>query len=275
MKRLIALIGFGLFLAFRIADVFTDLGITKLQAEDFINRSLTGDVFLSPSSVTKTPLASRVSIVQAIGVFARSYTKTDDFKNRYADWWKSQEPVKPETSEARMAREKAEQAQSVADAEKSQKEMVQNMKKQIAETKDAAIKKQLEEALRYSIDIQAQLKKEMESPDYKEQMKEMQEITARVYMEEYKEKSKKYTSDYAYWKTIQNPNVLIKQRLNRFLEISSTVDFNAQLKTVNNRKKFVKDDYEQKNDTWRRCFRAGKPAVDAARAISQEWLNEL
>jgi hypothetical protein len=275
MKKLLVLLGFTSFFAFRIADVFTDLGITKTQVEDFINRSLAGDVFFAPGSVTKVPLESRVSIVQAIGSFAKSYTKTDDFKNRYAEWWKSQEPVKPETAEARIAREKAEQAKGAADAEKSQKEMVQMMKKQIAETKDAAIKKQLEEALKSSVDVQAELKKEMESPDYTEQMKEMQAIAARAYTDEYKEKSKKYTSDYAYWKTIQNPNVLIKQRLNRFLEISSTVDFNAQLKTVNNRKKFVKEEYEQKNDTWRRCFRAGKPAVDAARAIAQEWLKEV
>lgn len=275
MKKRIFLLGLTTIFAFKIADVFTDLGITKLQAEDFVSGSLTGDVFLYPNSAAKVPLTSRVSIVQAIGNFAKIYTKTDDFKNRYAEWWKSQEPVKPETAEARIAREKAEQVQSVADAEKSQKEMVQTMKKQIAETKDAAIKKQLEEALKYSVDIQVQLKKQIESPDYQKQMKEMQEMTTRVYTEEYKEKSERYTSDYAYWKTIQNPNVLIKQRLNGFLEISSTVDFNAQLKTENNRKKFVKEEYEQKNDTWRRCFRAGKPAVDIARAISQEWLKEL
>jgi hypothetical protein len=115
----------------------------------------------------------------------------------------------------------------------------------------------------------------MEDADFQKQMKEMQEIAARAYIDEYKEKAEKYTADYAYWKTIQNPNVLIKQRLNRFLEISSDVDFNAQLKAANGLKKFVNEEYEQKDAVWRRCFRAGKPAVDVARSITQEWLKEL
>ncbi len=275
MKKLFVFLGFVGVFAFKIADVFSDLGITKQQAEEFLSNSISNGSLYYPRSANKIPMANRASIVQAIGIFAKSYVKTDAFKNHYAEWWKDKEPVKPETPEARAAREKAEQAKSALDAEQGQKEMVQNLKKQIAETKDPALKKQLEEVLKTSIEMQAQMKKQFESAEFKAQMKQVEEMSNLAYAEEYKELLQKYNADYAEWKAIQNPNVLIKQRLNRFLEISSRVDFNAELKTENGLRKFVKEEYEQKDDTWRRCYRAGKPAVDAARTIAQEWLKEI
>jgi hypothetical protein len=275
MKKLFIVLGFVTFLAFKMADVFSDLGITKQQAEEFLSNSLSNGSLYYPRSASKIPMANRVSIVQALGGFAKSYLKTDDFKNRYAEWWKDKEPTKPETPEARIAREKAEQAKSTIDAEQGQKEMVQNLKKQIAETKDPALKKQLEEVLKTSIEMQAQVKKQLENAEFKAQMKQAEEMSGLAYAEEYKELLQKYNADFADWKAIQNPNVLIKQRLSRFLEISSSVDFSAELKTENGRKKFVKEEYEQKDEHWRRCYRAGKPAVDAARIIAQEWLKEI
>ena len=39
--------------------------------------------------------------------------------------------------------------------------------------------------------------------------------------------------------------------------------------------RFADPKFESKNDFWKRCFRAGKPAVDAARAAAQSWLASL
>lgn len=76
------------------------------------------------------------------------------------------------------------------------------------------------------------------------------------------EDEKRYPSD---------ANVLIKQRLQEFLSISATVDFNAQL----NGSMFANPEYEAKSGQWKMCFRAGKAVVEAAREEAQAWLKEL
>ena len=64
---------------------------------------------------------------------------------------------------------------------------------------------------------------------------------------------------------------LIKQRLTEFLEVSATVDFDAQL----NGSMFANPTYEAKSQQWKMCFRAGKAVVTAAREEAQTWLKEL
>lgn len=64
---------------------------------------------------------------------------------------------------------------------------------------------------------------------------------------------------------------LIKQRLNEFLEVSATVDFDAQL----NGSMFANPTYEAKSQQWKMCYRAGKEVVAVAREEAQAWLKEI
>ena len=64
---------------------------------------------------------------------------------------------------------------------------------------------------------------------------------------------------------------LIKQRLNEFLDVSATVDFDAQL----NGRMFANPTYEARSQQWKMCYRAGKQVVAAAREEAQAWLKEL
>ena len=73
---------------------------------------------------------------------------------------------------------------------------------------------------------------------------------------------KRYSSDV---------NELIKQRLNEFLELSATVDFDAQL----NGRMFANPAYEAKSQQWKMCFRCGKEVITAAREEAKAWLKEL
>lgn len=68
-----------------------------------------------------------------------------------------------------------------------------------------------------------------------------------------------------------DPIDMVKKRLTDFLEISATVDFDAEVRD----NQFVKEAYEKKNGWWKMCFRAGKPVIDAAREEAQKWLDEL
>ena len=68
-----------------------------------------------------------------------------------------------------------------------------------------------------------------------------------------------------------DPNELIKKRLEEFLEISETVDFNAEM----NGRMFANPKYESKDDKWKMCYRAGEDVVTAARGEAKKWLEEL
>jgi hypothetical protein len=68
-----------------------------------------------------------------------------------------------------------------------------------------------------------------------------------------------------------DPNELIKKRLTKFMDISATVDFDAQL----NGSQFANPDYERKSDQWKMCYRAGKAVITAAREEVAAWLKEL
>lgn len=76
------------------------------------------------------------------------------------------------------------------------------------------------------------------------------------------ENEKKYPS---------NPDELIKKRLSDFLEISATVDFDAEVRGD----RFVNPEYEKKSHEWKMCYRAGKDVVEAARVEAQKWLDQL
>jgi hypothetical protein len=77
------------------------------------------------------------------------------------------------------------------------------------------------------------------------------------------ENGDKYPSD---------PVKLVKKRLKEFLDISSSVDFDAELTATHS---FVKPEYERKSNQWKMCYRAGKDVVDAARVEAQNWLDAL
>jgi hypothetical protein len=68
-----------------------------------------------------------------------------------------------------------------------------------------------------------------------------------------------------------DPDELIKKRLTKFMEISATVDFDAQL----NGSMFANPEYEKKSDQWKMCYRAGKAVITAAREEVAAWLKEL
>jgi hypothetical protein len=66
-------------------------------------------------------------------------------------------------------------------------------------------------------------------------------------------------------------NQMIKQRLEEFMNLSASVDFEAQL----NGSMFANPVYEAKSNQWKMCFRAGRQVVEAAREEAQVWLKEL
>jgi hypothetical protein len=72
-----------------------------------------------------------------------------------------------------------------------------------------------------------------------------------------------------------NPEVFIKQRLQEYLSLVATVDFNAALTEPDkyNKRTFVNPVYEKKNFKWKACYRAGKEVNDVVTAFVKDWLK--
>lgn len=73
----------------------------------------------------------------------------------------------------------------------------------------------------------------------------------------------------------EDPSVAVKNRLEAYLKLVSTVDFNAKLTEPDKYKirKFANPTYESKSEEWKASYRAGKEVNDIAKAFVQDWLK--
>ena len=72
----------------------------------------------------------------------------------------------------------------------------------------------------------------------------------------------------------QDPAVLIKARLQEYLQVMATVDFNAKLTGTGKKQTFVNPVYEKKSLKWKAIYRAGKEVNEAITIFVKEWLKE-
>lgn len=73
----------------------------------------------------------------------------------------------------------------------------------------------------------------------------------------------------------ENPAVFVKKRLEEYVALVATVDFDAKLTEPDNYKiqKFVNPVYEKKNEKWKACYRAGKEVNGVITGFVKEWLK--
>ncbi len=71
-----------------------------------------------------------------------------------------------------------------------------------------------------------------------------------------------------------DPAILVKRRLQEYLDLITTVDFNAQLTAPDkyNIRKFVNPEYEGKSSHWKACYRAGKEVNTEITVFVKDWL---
>ncbi|HNR17741.1 MAG TPA: hypothetical protein PKG90_13825 [Chitinophagaceae bacterium] len=72
-----------------------------------------------------------------------------------------------------------------------------------------------------------------------------------------------------------DPAVMVKKRLQEYLQLAATVDFTAKLTDPDKYKvkKFVNPAYEKKSLKWKAIYRAGKEVNDAVTVFVKEWLK--
>ncbi len=73
----------------------------------------------------------------------------------------------------------------------------------------------------------------------------------------------------------EDPKIAVKKRLEAYLALVATVDFDATLTEADNYKikKFTNPAYERKSPEWKALYRAGKDVNQVATAFAKEWLK--
>jgi len=73
----------------------------------------------------------------------------------------------------------------------------------------------------------------------------------------------------------EDPAVVVKNKLQEYLSLVATVDFNAPLTAPDKYKKikFVNPAHEKQSLRWKACFRAGKEVNEIVTAFVKEWLK--
>ena len=235
-------------------DVISQLGLSQKFAQEHILKNLVGDfrnqqidedTYKDDGSVRsqlksfKIPQMSNVTsidkkaVTQELCRYLKNYINSKEFIDEYQ---KLRERAKPSSEPYRMSASEIQQMEkAISEAEKAMKQAAAYM---TAEQKAEAKK---------SLDLQKKEIQNMKDP----------------------------TPNKTHWEKMypENPEVLVKNRLNEYLNLVSTVDFNAQLTTSGKYKKFVKPEYENKSLKWKAIYRAGKEANSVATAFAKEWLK--
>lgn len=244
-------------------DLWQQLGLNKKEGTESIYRSFTSGYLNHYQARNAKNLATgnRVAIAKDLLIYARNYVNSKEFKNLYAAERERAKPSEPELKPLRSRREI--QKEEIAKTEKSIKEFEDNLK-----TLDASTQKTMEPVL----DMLKKTLKEYQDPNH-------QYFDALLLNQKYENEQsvERYKSDLQSWETNYpaDPMSIVKGRLQKFLEVTKDVDFDAALKVSNNKKVFTRPEYERKSTEWKQAFRAGREITLVARSFATQWLAEL
>jgi hypothetical protein len=241
-------------------DHLATLGISEGRAKEAVFDSFMSDaVSIAGKSAAFTALSpdARVALVNFALTLARTFVESDDFKRRYADHREANGPdplPEGQTAEAILAKQREGFENQVTEMRKlfdqitpeqraTLEEGWRKMREQLTEMETGERRKQLEALLN-----------QQRADQTRRRDQEMQAF------------EKVYPAD---------PRALVAMRLRHFLEVTSDLNYDAQLVDRNGKKVFADAALEAKPDQWKLAFRAGKPATEAARAFAQRWLSDL
>ncbi len=244
-------------------DIWQQLGLNKQQGTEGIYRSFTGGYLYYYQARNAKNIAggNRVAVAKDLLGYAKQYINSDHFKKEYLLERTNSKPavpiLKPLRTKAQIQKDEIEQTEkSIRDLEKNIKGM------------DAAMQKNMQPMM----DIFKKTLKEYQNPHHQYfdglmlYEKSSNEQAVKNYEDALKNWEKNYPIDFT---------GKIRERLQKFLDVTKDVDFNAELKTSYNKKVFVNPAYERKSTEWKQAFRAGKEVTNMARVFATQWLEEI
>jgi hypothetical protein len=258
---LLSLVLFSFSFKQQFADEFLkQLGINKTTAESKMNSGFLWGSFdeYGLSKAKNIAIGNRAAIVKDVMSYAKKYTVSNAFVKQYNEMRLKE---KPAASTLKTPEEM--QKEMIAEAKKNVTEAETNLKKADASLK-SVFETVLKEARKQQADAENPNNKMIASyrKNYERGVKDADAGNKRL-MDEWEAK---YPT---------NHMLYVKIRLQQFLEETKDIDFTAQVVTKNGKKYFVSKAYESKGKRWKMGFRAGKEAVETARTLVQQWMNEI
>jgi len=244
-------------------DIWKALGISEQAGTDGIKNSfLNGYLYYYGARNAKNiALNDRKAIAQDLLAYTKKYVGGPVFKKQYEDMRRTAQPQQPEVKKIRTIEEI--QQEEIAKTEKSIKDLEKTMKEVSAD---------MVKSLKPVLDMQKQTLKEYQNPK-----NQLFLFTQEDEKRQQADRQRRYEENTEMWKKNypENVNQFIASKLQKMLDATKGIDYNAALVEKYNRKRFVNPAYESKNREWKQGFRAGKDVTETARAFAQQWLAEL
>ncbi|MES2883044.1 MAG: hypothetical protein V4676_12915 [Bacteroidota bacterium] len=247
----------------KMADVFwQQLGISQIKGTQNIKESFTSGYlyYYGAANAKNITAGNRAAVTKDLLDYAKTFLTSQAFADEYQKLRSSAKPIQHD----RQIKSKEElRKQKIAETEKSIAETEKMIK-----TMSADVAKNMTPLL------------EVFKSNLKEYRNPNSEMIEMMYQGELMNKTNHDNSYNAKMITWEKefpalPQQLIKQRLKYFIDLAATVNFNAALKTVGDKKKFVQAEYEGKPTDWKQIFRAGREVVEPAVAFAKQWLAEI
>jgi hypothetical protein len=241
-------------------NYLAQLGITEGRAREAIFDSFITDTIsiAGNNEVFKAaPAPARVALVNFALSLARAFAESDDFTRRYADHREANgpDPLPPlPTADDVLAKQRAGFEEQVDQMRKlfdqitpEQRATLEagwtDMRRQLTEMETGPRRAELDTALKQQY---AALTRQREAA-----MKELDAV---------------WPPDH---------RTLVANRLRHFLEVSKDVAYDARILDKDGKQVFADPGFEARPKEWKMCFRAGKPATEAARSFARKWLSDL
>jgi len=243
-------------------DLWKLLGITQQQGSDQIRNSFLNNYFdyYAARNAKNILGGNRAAVAKSLLAYTKQVISSPAFAREYEKQRAGAKPAAPETK----GRTKEEIRKEKIDETREQIKKTE----EILKTADASVR----EAMQGVLQIYQQNLKDYQDPG--------NEMIGLFYQQEllmHEADMDRYREDYSRWEEAYpaEVNVLLRNRLRKYLDLAATVDFEAALTERNGKKKFVRQEYEAKNTDWKMIYRAGKEVYEAARPFAEQWIKEL
>lgn len=243
-------------------SVAAQLGITDGRAREAVFDSfVAGAVSIAGKAevfTAATPQA-RVAMVNAATTLARAFVESDEFKRRYADHREANgpDPLPPElTADQVLAKQRA-----------GFEQQVEALRKQFGSD---AITPEQKATLEEGFETMRAQFTAMETGPRKAELEAVLKTQRAEQLSAHAAATKAFDAAYP-----ADPRALVALRLRAFLDGTRDLDYTARLVEQGKVRKFADAALEAKPAEWKMCFRAGKPATDAAREFAGKWLADL
>ncbi|WP_338871945.1 hypothetical protein WBJ53_26715 [Spirosoma sp. SC4-14] len=301
---LLGLVAVGYWLmAARSSDVLSDLGIglDKLRQDVLINLKEPKWFFFNSTANIRTmarriPESSRAATVRILGKTVRTYVESSTFRQEWLQDLRQKYPYDDSFSPENLARKSHENEAGKVAAQQSLASMDQAFAQLDPAMLQMAVKSQLAEEERQLASLSADerteknrsiasLKKLLTLPpaEFKKQylafikqqaqgslVKSDSETSATQ-----AEGEAKYRRDKAEFDAHADFKPVLQKRLQAFIDLCNSVDFEARLVPMGSKQEFANPLYQRKPAEWKFLYRLGKEPVMEARAFAQQWLTEL